>query len=728
MLVVLPSLLAVGLANARAQEPGRAETAAAVPPAMEAYLFAYFTGNAKESEQIRFAISRDGFRFRALHGNQPVVPASAISRSGGVRDPHLLRGADGRTFYMVATDMVSGNGWDSNRGIVLMKSTNLVDWTSSTVHFPERFAGQEELRRVWAPQTIHDPESGRYLIYFSTKYGTQPDRIHYAWVNREFTDLESEPQPLFDSPHGGACIDGDIVHHGGRFHLFFKTEDSGAGIRRAVSERLTGGYVLQEGDVQQTRDPVEGAGVFRLIDSEDYIVMYDVYTRGRYQFTRTRDFVQYEVVDDLVAMDFHPRHGSVIQISTEEAGRLETEWGTATGILRNARAPGIRSQRTRISPEGRMVDLVAEPDLDLAQVSLSFPGVPADRIAPQGAQDFQRGPVPFRIRAGAGDAEEWQVRIARHRNPVLPGYFADPDILYSEKTGKYYLYPTSDGYLNWSGTTFRVFSSENLTDWTDEGVILDLPRDVPWGPRNAWAPAIEEIRVGDDFRYFLYFTAAGRIGVAVSDSPTGPFRDSGQPLIDWKPAGVTGGQEIDPDVVRDPASGKHYLYWGNGYLAVAELKPDLLGLDRETVRVLTPDSTYREGTAVFCRNGTWYFLWSEDDTRSENYRVRYGTASSPTGPIEVPADNLILEKSPADGILATGHNSVLQIPGRDEWYIVYHRFSYPDGVLLGQAAGYHREVGIDRLQFERDGKIRKAVPTHSGIEPVASSGTAPAAR
>eukprot|EP01035_Chromulina_nebulosa_P055921 gene55921-76662_t len=114
-----------------------------------AYLFVYFTGKGKDGESIRFAISDDGYNFRTLNHNQPVLSSSKISLTGGVRDPHILRSIDGKTFYMVATDMAAANGWNSNRGIVLLKSDDLIHWTSCAIHFPKRFAGQDSLLRVW---------------------------------------------------------------------------------------------------------------------------------------------------------------------------------------------------------------------------------------------------------------------------------------------------------------------------------------------------------------------------------------------------------------------------------------------------------------------------------------------------------------------------------------------------------------------------------------------------
>lgn len=159
----------------------------------------------------------------------------------------------------------------------------------------------------------------------------------------------------------------------------------------------------------------------------------------------------------------------------------------------------------------------------------------------------------------------------------------------------------------------------------------------------------------------------------------------------------------------DPKTGKSYLYWGNGYLAVAELNEDMISIKKNTIKLMTPDNTFREGVYVFYRNGLYYFLWSEDDTRSENYRVRYATSTSPTGPLNIPKDNLILQKDPSLGIYGTGHNSVLQIPNKDEWYVVYHRFSKPIGITMGDAAGFHREIAIDRMEFNDDGSIKPVI-------------------
>lgn len=599
------------------------------------YLFTYFKGNAVENEVVCYAISTDGYNFKTLNSNQPVINSSDISLTGGVRDPHILRGHDDKTFYMVLTDMTSSKGWDSNRAMVLLKSNDLLTWTHSNIHIQNRFKGQEDLKRVWAPQTIYDESVGKYMVYWSMKHGDGPDIIYYSYANADFTDLETEPKPLFLPKNGKSCIDGDIINKNGLFYMFYKTEGHGNGLRLAITDSLTSGkWIEQPGYKQQTRDAVEGSSIFKLNNSDKYILMYDVYHKGRYDFCESTDLDRFQLIDQKISMDFHPRHGSIIPLSRSELIALTNKWG---------------------KPEG--------------------------------------------------------IEIPAAKNPVLEGYYADPDIIYSQKHKKYFMYPTSDGFDGWGGYYFKTFSSENLRDWKDEGVILDLKKDVSWADRHAWAPTITEKKVGKNYKYFYYFTAAQKIGVAVSDEPTGPFKDSGKPLIDFKPEGINRGQEIDPAVFNDPKSGKSYLYWGNGYLAVAELEKNMLNIKKNTMKIITPNGTFREGVFVIYRNNKYYYFWSEDDTRSENYSVRYGYSNSPTGPITIPPNNKILQKDPSRGIYGTGHNSVIQVPGKDEWYIVYHRFSIPNGIKMGDAAGFHREVCIDPLQFDAEGNILPINPS-----------------
>ncbi|MBQ4021457.1 MAG: family 43 glycosylhydrolase, partial [Bacteroidales bacterium] len=277
-------------------------------------------------------------------------------------------------------------------------------------------------------------------------------------------------------------------------------------------------------------------------------------------------------------------------------------------------------------------------------------------------------------------------------NPVFPGLHADPEVLCSELTGKYYIYPTTDGAFGWHNHDFKCFSSSDLVNWKDEGVILDL-QDLDWGKEYAWAPCIIEKKVGDSYKYYYYFVANKSVGVAVADRPEGPFKDAlGHALLTQEEIGAPN-QVIDPDVFRDPATGKYYLYWGNSYLWMAELADDMVSLVPGTMHELIPRSRigeyhYLEGTYVFERNGLYYFMWSENITRSARYCIRYLISDSPTEfvrngrPARV-EEQIILQQDPSLQIFGTGHNSVLNIPGTDKWYMVYHRFTRPEGIKMG---------------------------------------------
>jgi beta-xylosidase len=689
-----------------------------------AYLFAYFTGNSGDEEAIRFAVSRDGYAYNALNGNQPIISSALISDKGGVRDPHILRGEDGSAFYMVATDMKSADGWSSNHGIVLLKSSDLITWTHSKVDIKAACPEFQDINRAWAPQTIYDPAAQKYMVYWSMNSPALAyDVIHYAYANEDFTALEGTPQVLFHHPQLKSCIDGDIIFKDGRYHLFFKTEGDGNGIKKAVSDRLTDGYVLQNSYLQQTAEAVEGSCVFRLINQEKYILMYDLYTSGKYQLTESDDLESFSVVNAAVSMDFAPRHGTVIPITEEEGERLVQHWGQALALeIIAPEAAAVKKQNWTKNEAGGAIFLPVKNGTDLSSFDPEFTALPGVSLSPATPQDFTGGAVAYTLSLG-GRQKTYSVTAQVNNNPALEGFYADPQVLYAQKTGKYYIYPTTDGFEGWGGYYFKVFSSDSLTDWTDEGVILDLSTSrVSWADGNAWAPAIVEKMVDGSYRYFFYFSgnpvAGGgkQIGVAVADDPTGPFKDSGKPLITSSPTG--GGQQIDPCVFTDPVSGKSYIYWGNGYLAVAELNDDMVSLKAGSTRTLTPVGgtlatyAYREGVFVIYRNGTYYFFWSVDDTGAANYHVAYGTSDSPLGPIAVAASPIVIKQDAAKKIYGTGHNSALQMPQGDEWYIVYHRIN---AAFLNNGPGYHREVCMDKLTFNADGSISQVAPTLEGI-------------
>lgn len=275
-------------------------------------------------------------------------------------------------------------------------------------------------------------------------------------------------------------------------------------------------------------------------------------------------------------------------------------------------------------------------------------------------------------------------------SPVV-GHFADPNLtIFGER---YFLYPTTDGQAGWEATSFSAFSSSDLVDWHDHGVVLRLGEDVKWASTEAWAPTIA-VR---GTKYFLYFTAESNIGVAVGDSPLGPFVDLGRPLI---ADGDYSGRAIDPSVFIDE-DGSAFLYWGNTEAHMVPLGDDMVSFDSTKVVTWIP-TDFREAVWVHKRGGTYYLSWSVDDTRDENYRVLYATGPSARGPWQ--DRGVLLEKVEQRGILATGHHSITNVPGTDEWVIAYHRFAIPGG------DGFHREIAFDRLHHTADGLIDKVIP------------------
>lgn len=358
--------------------------------------------------------------------------------------------------------------------------------------------------------------------------------------------------------------------------------------------------------------------------------------------------------------------------------------------------------------------LPVEPGTDLTTLDPAYAVVAGATVSPSGPADYS-SPVALTVTNGS-ESRVWTVKAVEMRSPVLPGLYADPNI--AEFDGTYYIYATTDGTPGWGGKDFYVWSSTDLVDWTrSEEPFLTLDGangDVPWATGNAWAPTIIE----RDGKYYFYFSGHNAslnrktIGVAVADSPTGPFTAQPQAMILNNEA-VTSGQAIDPAAFEDPVSGKHYLYWGNGSPVMAELADDMVSLKPGTISAMSGLTGYREGSFMNYRDGIYHLTYSIDDTGSPDYRVGYATSTNPTGPWTY--RGVILEKDESQGILGTGHSSIVQVPGTDEWYIAYHRFAIPGG------NGTNRETTIDRLTFGEDGLIEEVVPTLTSIDRLAYS-------
>lgn len=288
------------------------------------------------------------------------------------------------------------------------------------------------------------------------------------------------------------------------------------------------------------------------------------------------------------------------------------------------------------------------------------------------------------------------------QNPIITGQFtADPTARVFE--GKLYLYPSHDipspveRLKEWfCMADYHVFSSENLVDWTDHGMILSQ-EDVPWVDPESysmWAPDC----VYKDGKYYFYFPASPKgkkgfnVGVAIADKPYGPFKPLPEPI-----KGVGG---IDPCVLLD-TDGQAYLYWSGRGLNVAKLKDNMTELASEPVLVADVEDGFKEGPFAFKRNGKYYltYPWVKDKTEC----LAYAMSDNPMGPFEY--KGIIMEQSPTG--CWTNHHSLVEYKG--QWYLFYHHNDY------SPEFDKNRSVRADSLTFNPDGTIQLVTPTLRGV-------------
>jgi len=290
------------------------------------------------------------------------------------------------------------------------------------------------------------------------------------------------------------------------------------------------------------------------------------------------------------------------------------------------------------------------------------------------------------------------------QNPIIRNqYSADPTAkVFGDKV---YLFPSHDilatdgkGRVGWfCMEDYHVFSSSNLTEWTDHGVIVQQNK-VPWVKPNSysmWAPDC----IQRNGKYYFYFPtspldtiAYGRgfaIGVAVANKPEGPYIPQPAPII-----GVHG---IDPNVFIDK-DGQAYLFWSAGNIYAARLKENMIELASDPVILKDlPAKGLKEGPYLFERNGVYYLTFPHVENKIE--RLEYSISDNPLGPFKM--TGVIMDESPTG--CWTVHHSVIKF--KDQWYLFYHDRDYSPNFDKA------RSVRVDSLFFNDDGTIKKVIPT-----------------
>lgn len=292
------------------------------------------------------------------------------------------------------------------------------------------------------------------------------------------------------------------------------------------------------------------------------------------------------------------------------------------------------------------------------------------------------------------------------KNPIITSiYTADPAPMVVGDT--LYLYTTHDEdvLVNDFYTMYdwRCFSTKDMVNWTDHGAVFSLD-DIAWADDRAWAPQA----IGRNGKFYLYCPVHKKdggmaIAVGISDSPTGPFRDLGEPLVDegdWN--------DIDPTVFIDD-DGQAYLYFGNPELRYVLLNEDMVSYDRSvgvrkipmTVEAFGKGShmtgtTYGEGPWFYKRNNLYYMVYAAFAACAEgehkNEHLAYSTSASPTGPW-VYGGVLMTE----EGGVFTNHPGIAEFKGHS--YLFYHTGELPGGSL------FHRSVCVAEFTYNPDGSI-----------------------
>jgi hypothetical protein len=297
------------------------------------------------------------------------------------------------------------------------------------------------------------------------------------------------------------------------------------------------------------------------------------------------------------------------------------------------------------------------------------------------------------------------VKSTLAQNPLVMDQFtADPTARVFE--GKIYLYPSHDilavegrGRVGWfCMEDYHVFSSENLTDWIDHGVIVSQNK-VEWVDSTTFSMCAPDCMYRNG-KYYCYFPASskekgmrhGGIGVAISDKPYGSFKPEPKPI-----AGIGG---IDPNIFVDK-DGQAYIITAMGRISIAKLKENMLEIDDKPMTIEgLPEKGLKEGPFMFERNGIYYLTYPHVQNKTE--QLEYAISNNPRGPFKV--TGVIMDESPE---CWTNHQSIVEYKG--QWYLFYHHND------LSPNFDKNRSMRADSLFFNEDGTIKKVIPTLRGI-------------
>ena len=328
--------------------------------ALKGYVMVYH----KDADHgLHMAYSWDGYVWTALNDDKPVMGGDTIAEQHGIRDPYIFRSPDGG-FCVAMTDLhVFGmrDGfrttqwerpqeyeWGNNRGLVLLKSFDMIHWKRTNLDFTKLTASDplmpdwKHAGCVWAPEMVYDEEAGHIMMHFTTRNHGGPNMIYYVYMNDDFDTIISDPKPLFTAPlkEDGMpsynIIDSDIIKVGDTCHLFYVSHQKGATVKHATSKSVTGPFVMDELYNDGEKQGHEAPNIWKRIHEDSWTLMFDNYSRRphNFGFVTTEDFRNFKMIgyfDDptspMKRTNFsEQKHGAVISVTKKELKRLIKAW------------------------------------------------------------------------------------------------------------------------------------------------------------------------------------------------------------------------------------------------------------------------------------------------------------------------------------------------------------------------------------------------------------------
>ncbi|MCQ2417772.1 MAG: family 43 glycosylhydrolase [Oscillospiraceae bacterium] len=686
-----------------------------------AYLFAYFLGNAPEQERLSYAISLDGYHFTALNGGKAVWQSSVGTKC--IRDPYIFKGEDG-FYYLLATDMKSSLGWSSNRNLISAKSTDLIHWfDESLIEIANQYPNMMNCDRAWAPQAIYDPEKQSYMIYFAARVpGTDNRTIMYYAYSKDLKKLDTAPSLLFAPADGTDAIDSDIIYENGKYYMYFKNETNKY-IYVAVGDHASGPY-QQIRKVSEGTLGVEGPNIYKLLNSDEWLMMSDAYGNGYYVMQKTSDLENFTTVSRSdYSFDFTPRHGYVIPITAEQYSALLEAY------------PSVQLSTFNTGIEPMQLTFDAGDSITLPQqVNALYSDGSTSAFPVQWNQEQIKsleGAVPGTYLVSG------EVMTGDYDNPFISER-ADPYVVKGED-GYYYFTASYPAYGSVNKGYDRIILRRSKTvaglAAAEEKIIWKAHADGIMS-RHIWAPEMHYIGGA----WYMYFAAGTSQNIweirpyvlkCDGDPYEGTWTECGRMQASSGDTESFAGFSLDMTYFEN--NGRHYVIWaeikGDSSLFMAEINPEKPWvLISKPILLTKPEYNWElvnhrvnEGAAVLKHNGKIYVFFSASGTGSE-YCVGKLSAFADADLMNPSSwtkyNQPVLSTADVNGESGPGHNSFV-VDENGNLLIVYHaRPSSHDSKTCGSYAEdplYDpcRHTRIRQVFFGADGEPDIAMtPTH----------------